>query len=215
MRLNRLNITIFVIIAAFLWGGALLFLGIPVTWEYVRPFTFVVGVLVVLGLSWEHILWHQAFFHGWLIKRPDIRGTWRIELQSSYIDRQTNERVPMILCYMGIKQTLTTLQMHLMTPESESWVIASHICPSPNGKGYQVFGIYRNKPNIHARERRISEIHHGAFILDTHGSDVHPNVLRSEYWTDRKTAGTMNFTNRIKQVHTCYEDAHQACSAKD
>ena len=115
----------------------------------------------------------------------------------------------MIVCYMGVEQTLSELKMHLMTPESESWSIASHILPSPSGNGYQAIGVYTNEPDIHLRDKRISEIHKGTLIIDTHGFGVRPDSLTAQYWTDRKTMGTMDFNNRVDEVFTRFEDAKQ------
>jgi hypothetical protein len=113
----------------------------------------------------------------------------------------------MIICYMCVKQTLSKLQMHLMTPESESWFIADNIRPSPNGSGYQVIGVYTNEPNVHLRDERISEIHQGALIIETHGPNLRPTTLTAKYWTDRKTTGTMDFTMRVNEVYTRFADA--------
>ncbi len=115
----------------------------------------------------------------------------------------------MIVCYMGVKQTLSKLKMHLMTPESESWSLAAHTQLSPSGNGYQIVCVYNNRPSIHLRGERISEIHNGALVIDTHGPDAQPGSLTAEYWTDRKTTGTMDFTSRTTQVFTRYEDASQ------
>lgn len=210
MRLERLHITVFVILAALIWVIVLLCQGTPVTWAHGRPFSIVVSTLVALGLLLEFVLWRQPWLHGWFVKRPDLRGTWRIELQSSYVRPETNERVPMIVCYMGVKQTLSRLQMHLMTPESESWFIADHIRLSPNGSGYQVIGVYTNEPNLHLRGARISEMHQGAIIIETHGPVLRPNTLTAKYWTDRKTTGTMEFTARVDEVCTRFADARLA-----
>lgn len=207
MRFERLSITVFVIIAALIWLIVLLCQGTPVTWAHGRPFSIVVSSLVVLGILLEFLLWHQPWLNGWFVKRPDLRGTWRVELQSSYVRPETNEPVPMIVCYMGVKQTLSMLQMHLMTPESESWFIASHIRPSPNGSGYQVIGVYTNEPNVHLRDERISEMHQGAIIIETHGPLLRPTTLTAKYWTDRKTTGTMDFTTRVEAVYTRFADA--------
>lgn len=215
MKLDHLHIWVLVAVAAIAWWTVLLIQGTPVTEAHGEPFTIVVGVLVLFGLGLEHIFWRAPFLNGWFIKRPNLRGTWRIELQSSYIDPKTQERTPIILCYMGIEQTLSNLQMHLMTPDSESWVIADRIHPSPSGMGYQVMGIYRNEPSVHLREQGNSEIHHGAFMLDTHGFNSRPNTLTSKYWTDRKTTGTMKFTDRVEQVCTCFEDAGKAFQLKE
>jgi hypothetical protein len=207
MKLERVHITVFVIIAALIWLIVLLCQSTPVTWAHGRPFSIVVSSLVVLGLLLEFVLWRQPWLHGWFVKRPDLRGTWRVELQSSYVHPETNERTPAIVCYVGVKQTLSKLQMHLMTPESESWFIADHVRPSPNDSGYQVIGVYTNEPNVHLRDERISEIHQGAIIIETHGPVLRPTTLTAKYWTDRKTTGTMDFTARIDEVYTRFADA--------
>ena len=121
----------------------------------------------------------------------------------------------MIVCYMGVKQTLSTLQMHLMTPESESRFIADHVRPSPYGNGFQVIGVYTNEPNVHLRDERISEMHQGAIIAETHGASLRPTTLTAKYWTDRKTTGTMEFTARIDGVYTRFVDAERAFSASE
>ena len=212
MKLERLHITAFVGIAATIWLIVLLSQGTPISWAYASPFTIVVSSLVGLGLLFEFVLWRQPLLHGWFVKRPDLRGTWRVELQSSYVRPETKERVPMIVCYMGVKQTLSMLQMHLMTPESESWFIADHVRPSPSGSGFQVIGVYTNEPNVHLRDRRISEMHQGAIIIETHGPGLRPTTLTAKYWTDRKTTGTMDFTERVDELFTRFVDAHSAFS---
>jgi hypothetical protein len=70
----------------------------------------------------------------------------------------------MIVCYVGVEQKLSTLQMHLMTPESESWFIAAHVRASPTGNGFQVIGVYTNEPNVHLRDERISERSLNTFV---------------------------------------------------
>ena len=209
MTFSRLHIAVFLGIAVAVWGLVLLYQGTPVSKNHFAPFGTTVGVLVVLGLVFENLLWRHPWLHGWFVKRPDLRGTWRVELQSNWIDPETDKQKPMIVCYMGVKQTLSTLQMHLMTPESESWFIAEHIRPSPSGDGYQVGGVYTNKPHIHLRGNR-SEMHLGALVLDTHGPNNRPETLTGEYWTDRETTGQLDFTGRVSNVLTRYEDAEGA-----
>lgn len=215
MKLERLHVTAFLGISVLVWFGVLLVQGTPVTWAHGRPFTAVVSILMVLGVLLENVLWRSPWLHGWFVKRPDLRGTWRVEIQSSYLRPETDERPPTIACYMGVEQTLSRLQMHLMTPESESWFIADHIRPSPNGNGYQVIGVYTNEPDIHLRGERVSEIHQGAIIVETHGEGVRPDTLTAKYWTDRKTAGTMNFTGRIDQVFTRFRDSDAAFAQQE
>lgn len=210
MKLERLQITVFVTIAAIVWFAILLCQGVPVGWDYAKPFSIVISILVGLALLLEFIAWRHPRLHGWFVPRPDLRGTWRVELQSSYIRPETGERVPMIVCYMGVKQTLSKLQMHLMTAESQSWLIADHVRPNPSGSGYQVIGVYTNEPNVHLRDERISEMHQGAIIIETHGPENRPTHLSAKYWTDRKTTGTMEFTARIDDLCSKFADAERA-----
>jgi len=135
MRFERLHITIFLAVAALVWWLVLVLQGTTVTLAHIRPFSAVVATLVGLGLLFEHVLWRTRFLHGWLVKRPDLRGTWRVELRSNYVNPDTSDLVPLIVCYMGVKQTLSKLQMHLMTPESESWFIAAKFPRHLAGQG--------------------------------------------------------------------------------
>ena len=208
MKIERVHITVFLAIAALVWWVTLLLLGTPVTLKHGTPFTVVIGAFGILWIVFNRFLWRLPILQGWFIKRPDLRGTWRVELQSNF-EPETGKRVPMIVCYMGVKQTLSELKMHLMTEESESWSIASHIIPSPSGNGYQVICVYTNEPNIHLRDKRISEMHKGTLNIDTHGSGVRPDNLTAQYWTDRKTVGTMKFNSRVDKVFTRFEDAEQ------
>lgn len=110
---------------------------------------------------------------------------------------------------MGVEQTLSNLQMHLMTPESESWFVAHSVRLSPSENGYQIVGVYTNKPQVHLRSA-TSVMHLGAVIIDTHGSSrLRPATLMGEYWTDRKTTGRMAFTNRCETVYTQFAQAKQ------
>ncbi len=111
---------------------------------------------------------------------------------------------------MGVKQTLSTLQMQLLTAESKSVFVANNIRPNPSGVGFQIIGVYTNEPNVHLRDEGISAMHQGALLLETHGPRVKPHSLTAKYWTDQKTTGTMIFDQRLDRVFTSYVDAEQA-----
>ena len=98
-----------------------------------------------------------------------------------------------------------------MTPESESWLIADSVHPSPNGEGYQVVGVYTNKPRMPLRGQR-SEIQQGAFIMITHGPPSSPETLTGEYWTDRETRGQLTLSHRMKRLFTRFDDADRRIS---
>ena len=207
MNLTRLHISVFLGIAVFVWSIVLLAQGKSPSFEELAPFGIVVTLLSLVALAFEKYLWYQPFLHNWFFTRPDLRGTWKVELQSNWENQKDSQKTPPIICYMGVEQTLSKLQMHLMTPESESWFIAYSIDKSLSENGYRIVGVYTNTPQIHLRVEK-SKIHFGAIIIGTHGpSKLKPDLLIGEYWTDRKTTGRMTFSNRIDSIKTHYNDA--------
>lgn len=211
---QRLRLITVVAITAVTYVIALLLQGDSVNWGRLQPFAAAIGVLSVVHFAFDQWLWRIRLLRPWLVDRPDLRGTWRVQLQSDYVRPETGLRVRPITCYMGIKQTLSEMQMHLMTPESESWLLASHFEKSDSGGGFRVTGVYRNTPHLDLRSSRVSEIHHGAIVVDTHGDDHRPRTLTATYWTDRKTVGIMEFTDRVDEVFTRFRDADR-CFSED
>lgn len=209
MTLTRLHIVIVLSLAVIVWAADLFIRGTPISIEHAAPFGIVVGFLGLVALAVEHFLWRQRWLHGWLFSRPDLQGTWLVELQSSYVDPSTKMRIPPIVCYMGVTQTFSKLQLHLMTAQSESWLIAHAVTKSPSEDGYQVYGVYSNKPNVHLRANS-SEMHFGAMVLDTHGPKYRPETMTGEYFTDRLTKGSLVLSRRIGMHKTRFADADAA-----
>jgi hypothetical protein len=209
MNFTRLQISVFLGVAAMAWAAVLHFQGVPLTLAHLTPFGTVVGVLALAALLLEHVLWRQRWLHGWFVNRPNLRGTWKVELHSDWIDPISGVTIPPITGFMGVEQTLSALQMHFMTPDSESWFVAHSIRSSPSQNGYQIVGVYTNKPNVHLRSS-TSNMHLGAVVIDSHGEFKGiPTTLTAEYWTDRKTTGRMTLTDRSRTVFTRFEDARR------
>lgn len=205
MHLSRIGISVAVAIAAILWGIYLwIFEGRLPCLSDLAPFSFVVTGLLLIGMWFEYKLWRVGSISK-LVNRPDIRGTWEGELVSSYIDPKTREQVPPIECYLAVTQRFSYLQMRQMTKESESWLIADDTRKSDKGDGYQIVGVFTNKPGVEVRDR--SQIHYGALLLDTHGLSDRPTSLTGEYWTDRETKGKLTFERRVDKVHSRFDDA--------
>ena len=205
IHLSRIGISLAVVIAAALWAMHFwIFEDRLITWADVAPFSFVVGILVIIGLVFEYLLWRKKFVNQ-LLDRPDIRGTWKCEMVPNHRDKETGEPIPPINCFVAVTQSFSTLQLHVMTPESQSWLIASDIRKSQKGSGYQIVGVYTNQPGVHVRER--SPIHRGTVWLETHGSDWQPESMTGEYWTDRETIGSMSLTDCKDKIFSRFDEA--------
>lgn len=205
---SRLQITAALAVATAAWGGMLWLQGTPLSWKHLAPFTTVVGVLVGVSLAMEFVLWRWRIFQGWLFDRPNLRGTWKVTMQSEWINPETGVKEPPITAYAAIVQTLSKLQIQLMTPESESCLLAHAIEPTPCGNRFNVSVVYANTPGVELRGVR-SERHVGAAIISTHGTKYKPESMTAEYWTDRKTVGRMAFEGRVPTVYSRYEDAQR------
>jgi hypothetical protein len=215
MNITRLHISVFLALTVASWAGVLFLQGETLALSYLAPYGAVVGILAGSLFLVEHVIWKWSFMHGWFIDKPNIKGTWKVTLQSDWVNPATGEVIPPIECYMGVEQTLSSLQMHLMTPESESWFVAHSIRKSPSESGYQVVGVYTNKPNIHLRNGP-SNMHLGALVLDTHGLKAStPQSMTGEYWTDRKTTGRLVLDRKVSAIYTRFDDARQAISSVD
>lgn len=209
MKFSRLQISVMLSITVLAWFITLLIQGTEVSWSHLAPFSTVVGVLVILSLAMEYFLWRQSWLQKWLVSMPDLRGTWSVEIQSDWNDPETGNTTPPIKCFMGVKQSMSNLQMHLMTPESESWFVAYSINSAQSGHGYQIAAVYTNKPSIILRADR-SSMHLGSLVIETHGDDeVNPGGLVGEYWTDRKTTGSIVLSDRSEKLFTRFDDAQK------
>lgn len=207
---TRTRISVALAVAAMAWGLVLYLQGSSLTWEHLAPFSTVVAVLAAIAVLMEHFLWRVRILQGWLFERPDLRGTWAVTINSEWIDPQTNERVPPISAYAAITQTMTKLEIHLMTPESESCVVAHAITPTDCGNRFNISVVYANTPDVELRGVR-SERHVGAAMITTHGSKKYkPESMSAEYWTDRRSVGRMSFEKRKPTIYSRYQDAAAA-----
>ena len=214
MKVTRLHVTAFLGMAVAIWAVSLWANGIELSWTLFAPFSLVVGGLATAWVGFDRFVWRWSWLHGWFVKRPNLRGTWRVELQSSHSSQGETKPAASINAYMAVTQTLTVLNMKLMTPESSSVFIADRIQPSPTGEGYQVIGVYTNEPDIHLRAAQISEMHQGAVLLETHGSAHRPKTLTGKYWTDRRTVGSMSLDGRVKARYDRFENADREFAAQ-
>lgn len=203
--ISRIHLSTLIFIAALVWAVLLIIQGVSVTFSFFRWFSTVVGVLVVLIGVFDRWAWHLPILHPWFVSQPDLRGTWKGQLFSTWTDPKAGSSTPPIDGYLVIRQTFSSIQMMLFTNESSSELVSSSVLPEANG-GHVVAGIYRNTPRL--LKRAGSPIHHGGILLHVRGSP--PQVLEGEYWTDRDTKGELRFTGRSNRILPSFEAATAA-----
>jgi len=204
MRPSRIFIQAIVSVVAGVYLIAFVARGLPTT-ELFAPIGAASSVASLLVLAFDHYLWRMPKIGRQLSKRPDIRGTWRGRLASSWIDPTTKKQIdPDPEVYLVIRQTFWSVTANLITKESKSCSTTATIEDDGCGQ-YQLVAQYRNTPRASVRDR--SEVHHGSFKLDIAGEPV--NHLEGYYWTDRKTTGELEFHRRSRHSVESYSHARE------
>ena len=121
---TRLQISVVLGVCVLAWAVTLWVRGTPMSRDHLWPFAIVVSVLSLLSVAFEHILWRRSWLHTRFVERPDLRGTWQVELESDWDENGEEGQGTTIRRFMAIEQSFSKLQMRLMTSESESWFIA-------------------------------------------------------------------------------------------
>jgi hypothetical protein len=202
--LSRLHLSAILLVAAALWGGMLLFEGVAVNGTWFRPFSTVVGVVLLLLVAFDLWGWRLRFLHGWFVPRPDLRGTWRVELQSDWQDPATEKVIGPIVAYLVVRQTFSSLSIRMLTAESASELVAAEINKASDGT-YRVAAVYRNEPKLSVRDR--SPIHYGAIVLDVQGDPA--TELVGYYWTDRNSRGELRTLARHESIAGSFKEAQE------
>ena len=171
--------------------------------ELVRLYGPVVSlVFLVFGL-YEHLLWHLPVVQRTGRLPRDIRGTWKGELESFWIDETTGTRPAVKTVYLVVHQTASTVRASLLTDESSS---VSRMGRVERGDESCLVYSYTNEPD--QRYREGSPIHHGSASLRIVGNP--PGRLAGSYWTSRQTIGELRFDRRVGVFAEGFEEAQEA-----
>jgi hypothetical protein len=200
--MNEIQLNSVIIIVAIVWGALLLLQGTPLTLNFFKPLTDISGILLILLGIFNKWAWRWRIFYPWLVRKPNIQGTWKGKLTSDWKDPQTQKRADSLEVYLVIVQEYSTVNAFLLSRESRSELLSGEIIKKVDGS-YQFIYVYRNTPQLLLREN--SPIHFGSVILDI---AVNPKFsLEGEYWTDRGSRGQMEFDSFSKVRFSSFEDA--------
>jgi hypothetical protein len=149
----------------------------------------------VLFVKW---LWKLPFLRGWLVPLPDLTGTWKGTLKSTW--QGGSESTPQTReITLIIRQKFSSISCVLYTDESSSESDAA-VLKEAGESGIPILSYnYQNTPRVSVRQR--SNVHLGAVVLRLQGSSK-DWILRGEYWTNRQTAGDMELRFVTRELQT-------------
>lgn len=167
---------------------------LSINWTSIKRLPQVVTVYAFLYLIFTKWAWRWRFFRGWLVPLPDLQGTWKGEIRSTWQDPQRGSTPPLIPATLVVRQSFDAIRCALYTEESESQSNAALLTKEAETRAVRLSFNYTNRPRASVRDR--SAIHNGAAMLRVLNKD--PRELRGEYWTDRRTTGEMTFVFRSR-----------------
>ncbi len=148
----------------------------------------------IAGINWflwelfKKWLWKLPIFRHWLVMIPNLNGNWEGALQSTWVDEKTGKIVDPIDTKAVIKQDLTTITIDFTTNEMDSRSIIAEISCDPHRRVVEINYTYQSDPDATVKHR--SAIHYGSAKL-VYGKTSRSETLKGDYWTDRKTTGTI------------------------
>lgn len=191
------------------WAVVLIASGVALPAHFFRPVSAVTTATVLV--LWAFDLWIWAWpVISWLARRPDLRGTWCVEMDSTWRASESGPAIGSIVGYLVIRQTYSSLSARLLTAESSSRTCTAAIVRDEDGL-YQLVAVYVNEPRYVVRER--SPIHYGGLVVSV--IDGSAPALRGHYWTDRDTGGGFRADDRHPECHESFEEAEKAFASTE
>ncbi|WP_185906459.1 hypothetical protein [Marinobacter salarius] len=204
--MNRAYATIIVGLVVATWAIYLLLQGYTLTWSYLGPFSVAVAVLTATAFVFKHWGWHWPIVH-LLTQTPNLTGTWVGKLKSDYIhDGETEPRGP-IDAVLIVTQTVDEINVRQYTKESSSTTVAASVTAEPGDK-FILATVFLNEPEIELQQTR-SRMHYGATRLGIEGPPRSPEKLVGNYWTARKTSGSLEFKLVSRKRADSFEHAYR------
>lgn len=180
---------------------------VDIAWiRYLSAGIFLATVLISV---WDLWLWRIPLIQRIPRVPRNIRGTWKGDLQSLWVDPTTGSR-PIAKCaYIAIRQTSSIISVRLFTDESQSQSSLADLTVDDGISALEY--MYLNKPKIHLEDR--SRMHHGSTVLQVTGNPA--KRLEGRYWTDRDTRGSLQFQERVRKIADDYLDAQEIYDQDD
>lgn len=194
---------IVIFLAAALWLLVSILMGVPVQREWFRPLGAAASLAVLALLAFDVFLWR--LLPTWLVKVPNIRGTWHARLTSSFAGA-TGEPVE-LSCFLVIRQSYSRIHIEMLFPKSESVSTSAQILTSDGTA--ELWYSYRSE--AHSLDRTNNPPHKGAVQLRI--SRNGKSTLAGSYWTDRETHGRIETVAHHKKVISDYGSAAGAFTA--
>lgn len=150
----------------------------------------VVSIDLLLVAAFSSYLWRWKILHSWLVPFPNLNGTWKGSIQTTWVDPVSNERPAPIPTILTIEQSFFKISCVMRTAEMTSRSIMADFVLDKENQIKKLSYTYDSNPIATVKER--SPQHLGTMIFDI--IEKPKQKIEGEYWTARKTTGHIEMT---------------------
>ena len=151
----------------------------------------VVSIDLVFYGFFVSFLWKLPIFKNWLVPFPNLNGTWKGQIHTTWIDPETGERPGPIPAILTIKQSFLNISCVMRTAEMTSRSLTSSFVLDKENQLERLVYTYDSNPIQTVKER--SPQHCGTMSFNI-VKEQKQNKLEGEYWTGRKTTGDIEMS---------------------
>ncbi|NLD45963.1 MAG: hypothetical protein GX660_02025 [Clostridiaceae bacterium] len=137
-----------------IWMAVLFFSGacFKIDWEAIKKLPDVITIYVLLVIVFTNWAWRLPIFKGWLVSFPDLQGTWKGEIESTWNDPATSQKIPPKDVTLVIKQTFSKISCSMYTDESDSFSNTAQINEDDDSGIFRLSYNYTNRPKANVRD---------------------------------------------------------------
>ena len=161
----------------------------------------VVSIDLIFYLLFVSFLWKFRIFRNWLVPFPNLDGTWRGEIRTTWTDPETGERPGPIPAILTIKQSFLNISCVMRTAEMSSRSLTSEFVLDKENQLERLVYTYDSDPIQTVKERNPQHCGTMSFNIV---KEQEKNKLEGGYWTDRKTTGTIKMDFWTKEKINSY-----------
>ena len=156
---------------------------------------------VIIGF-FVKVLWKCIIFKGWLVPFPNLNGTYKGFIHSTWIDPKTNQRPDPIPAILTVEQSFLHISCAMRTAEMNSISLVSDFYLDKPNQIKKLYYSYDSNPLQTVKER--SPQHCGTMAFNI---IEQPYLkLQGEYWSGRKTTGEIEMEFWKKEKLNYYPD---------
>lgn len=158
------------------------------------------STVVILGLLlFDSFLWRYAPFR-WIVRRPVLHGTWKMEQRTSYEPRKDET----IESYLVIHQTYSSIRIDGLYAGSDSECLTASLNIDKN----RCTVSYLFRSEAHTMNRAGNPPSRGAAVLKVgRGPERH---LEGDYWMERGTHGSIRSVGYTPKLYATFGAARAA-----